>query len=282
MKIEKNNHHIISKKLLLLFHSYDKKEIVGHFELHISLCKKEIIIQTNQKGRLADQISEKIKDMIIAEYAPGDKLPVENDLAKKFSVSRITIREAIAKLKVLGIVDVRQGDGTFVRKLSPSSVITPIVPMLQLTNVDVTEIFEVRILLEKKAAADAAVNATESEIKDLRIILDTMNQAAMENDISLFNDFDVQFHLQIAKCSHNQVICTIHQMLLGMIQQTIKKACAVTEHMIKSIILHNRILQAIIDHDPEKASEYMNTHLGDGLEFVRKTEALEKAMKKKE
>ena len=81
------------------------------------VCKMKLA-----RVRLADQVANKILEMIAnGIYKPGDKLPVENEIAESFSVSRVTIREAFVKLSMMGIIDIRQGDGTFVKKVSPDS-----------------------------------------------------------------------------------------------------------------------------------------------------------------
>ena len=75
--------------------------------------------------RLSDQIAEQLRSRIAAkQYLPGEKLPVEAELASQFGVSRITIREAVRKLDIMGIVEVRQGAGTFVKTITPCLLYT--------------------------------------------------------------------------------------------------------------------------------------------------------------
>lgn len=71
-----------------------------------------------ERTSLSDRVAEELQAMIRSgEYKPGDKLPTEGELMEKFSVSRITVREAVRKLRTMGLVEVRQGDGTFVKEL---------------------------------------------------------------------------------------------------------------------------------------------------------------------
>lgn len=221
-----------------------------------------------KKAALADQIAEKLQQMISNEYKNGDRLPVENELARKFNVSRITIREAMIKLKALGIVEVRQGDGTFVSDLTPSSFMAPIVPMLTLNNTDIREIFEVRILLECKAVENAALHATPEELEQLRIILSKMDSLALNKEVSAYNEQDLEFHRLLAGCSHNQVICTIYNLLLDLMKKTILSACSTPEHVLNSVIFHNRIFNFIAAHNASAASAQMEEHLRDGLVFI--------------
>ncbi len=226
------------------------------------------------RERLGDRVTNELQDMIFSEYKPGDKIPTEEILSKQFSVSRITVREAITNLKSKGILDVRQGDGTFVSKLTPSSFMKPILPMLKLKNTDIADIFEVRILIETKAAQLAATHGiSKDELAKLNSLLKLLDQAAIDKNTILYNDLDLEFHQCIAHYSQNEVLSTIHELLLDLIKETIQKACSWPEHIISSIVFHKRIVQAISNQNPEKAGEMMCTHLTDGLAFIRKLQS---------
>lgn len=100
------------------------------------------------KVRLVDQVVAKIQEMISQKiYRPSEKLPVENELAEMFSVSRVTIREAFVKLSMIDIVDIRQGDGTFVKSVSPESFMKPLLTMLILDKKNLTDIYVTRIAI---------------------------------------------------------------------------------------------------------------------------------------
>ena len=223
------------------------------------------------KERLGDRITTELQNLIFSQYKQGDKIPTEGVLAKQFSVSRITIREAITNLKSKGILDVRQGDGTFVSGLTPSSFMKPILPMLKLKNTDIEDIFEIRILIETQAARSAASRGlTEEETANLYEILKQMDQVAIDKNTVLYNTLDLDFHQCIARYSRNEVLSTIHELLLDLIKETIQKTCNGPEHILNSIIYHNRIVKAINERDSELAGQMMTRHITDGLEFIRK------------
>lgn len=221
-----------------------------------------------KKSALADQVAEKLQEMIAEQYHTGDRLPVENELAQRFGVSRITIREAMIKLKALGFVQTQQGNGTFVANLTPSSFMTPILPMLKFSNTDIREIFEVRILIECKAVENAATKAAPEELQYMQELLQEMETMALNSEIAAYNEKDILFHTCIAQCSHNQVIYTIYKLLLDMIRESILTTCIAPEHLLNSIIFHNRIYNSIVSHQPEQASEQMRQHLTDALRFI--------------
>lgn len=221
------------------------------------------------KVRLADRVTADIQNMIFTKYQSGDRLPVENELAQLFSVSRITIREAISKLNTMGIVDVRQGEGTFVKELTPSSFMRPLLPMLTLSDVDVGDIFEVRLLIECRAAELAAQRATDEELQVIKATLETMEHATLSGEIRQYNELDVRFHNEIARYCHNQVISAISELIIEMIQESIFYSCKTPSHIVNSIIYHNRICQALLERDAETAAQMMKEHLASGLAFVR-------------
>lgn len=222
------------------------------------------------KVRLADQVTSDLQAMIFNKYSPGDRLPVENELAQLFSVSRITIREAISKLSTIGIIDVRQGDGTFVKRLSPASFMQPMLPMLALSDVDLADVFDVRLLIESRAAELAAERITEEEQKKLQNTFDIMEQAALSNEIRKYNELDVQFHKEIAAISGNQVIAVICELITEMIRESIFYSCHIPSHIMNSVIYHNRIYNAIKDHNAPLAAQMMREHLRGGLAFAQK------------
>lgn len=147
------------------------------------------------KTRLSDQVAQELQNMIADEtYKVGQKLPVENELAQMFSVSRVTVREAVRKLSVMGILDVRQGGGTFVKCLTPESFMTPVLPMLALDKKNLNDIFEVRILIECKSAELAAQNITDAQLEKLKRLLDKMDACALQEDLDTYNQYDTKFH----------------------------------------------------------------------------------------
>lgn len=227
----------------------------------------------SEKVRLADQVTKELQAMIFSNYKPGDRLPVENELAQHFSVSRITIREAISKLSIMGVVDVRQGEGTFIKKLSPSSFMQPMLPMLTLSNTEMSDIFEVRLIIECRAAELAAQRSTPESLSRLKELLELMEQSALCNEIQQYNTYDVQFHKEIARCSCNQVLSVICELITDMIQESIFFSCKTASHIMNSVIYHNRIYYAISEHNAEEASKAMREHLNGALTFVQSSTA---------
>ena len=222
------------------------------------------------KDRLSDQVARELQSMICNHlYQIGDKLPVENDLAQMFNVSRITIREAVRMLSIMGILDVRQGDGTFVKSLSPESFMKPLLPMLSLNKKNLEDIFEVRMLIECKSAELAAENASEEQTQALHDLLDSMEACALSGDLETYNEYDARFHYEIARFSSNEVLKTILGLLGDMLKDAIKASISPPNALTTSLIYHKKIYESILRHDSRSASDYMQAHLQGGADYVR-------------
>lgn len=219
--------------------------------------------------KLSDQVANELQTMILNnEFEAGAKLPVENELAKMFSVSRITVREAISKLRMIGIIDVRQGEGTFVKELAPESFMKPLLPMLMMGKKDIQDVFEVRMLVECKNAQLAAANATPAELARVKKCLDKMDEYAMAGDLDLYNQCDAEFHFLVAQCSHNQVLITIQELLMEMVKRAIELTIQPPNALASSILFHRKIYEALKSHDPDAAFELMQKHIEGGAGYI--------------
>lgn len=222
------------------------------------------------KVRLVDQVVAKIQEMISQEvYKPGEKLPVENELAEMFSVSRATIREAFVKLSMMDIVDIKQGDGTFVKKVSPESFMKPLLPMLILDNNNLIDIYETRMAIEGKTAELAASNATDEDVKELREILSVMEYNYKQNDFKQYHENDYKFHLLVAKCSKNPILLKILEIIQDLLKYSISAASDQVIFIERSIRLHNLIVSAISEKKPQEAVEHMFSHVGGGMDYFK-------------
>src|SRR5216117_3565728 len=123
--------------------------------------------------RIYEEIVRQVKQLIAeGRLKSGDQLPPERDLAEKFVVSRTSVREALRALESLGFVEIRPGEGTFVREMSVEALIEPLALLMFSKREAIGELFEARRLLEPAIAALAARRATPEEVKEMERILD--------------------------------------------------------------------------------------------------------------
>lgn len=222
------------------------------------------------RTKLSDQIADQLQSMIASrQYLPGDKLPVESELAAHFGVSRITIRDAVRKLDILGIVEVRQGAGTFVREITPNAYIKTLLPMLSMNHNSLKDIFEVRQVIECKSAELAALNATAEDLAEIRKTLSQMPEAMRRGQLRLYNDLDLQFHYAVAKCTHNKILITLQELLSDLVEGSIGMGLTPLNALEHSIIFHQKIYKAIAKKDSISAAGLMNAHIEGGVDYAK-------------
>lgn len=219
------------------------------------------------KKRIYEEIVAQIEKMIIdGEYKPGDKLPTEDELASKFSVSKTVIREAMSVLKANGLVVSRPGSGNYIRKSTGAGFVTHLTSILLLNEESVKEMVALRRGLEIEAAAIAAEQATEHDIESL---IDIHKQLKMAINVSIEEavEKDYEFHKMVFTATHNTIFIKVFNSVFSkIIKQVItlsKKQSS--EHNPKrhmeGIREHEEIIKAIKTKDKVEARAAMLTHL---------------------
>jgi DNA-binding FadR family transcriptional regulator len=218
---------------------------------------------------VTDEAIAKIREMIVSGHlGPGDRLPREADLAVQLGLSRNSLREAIRALSLVRVLDVRQGDGTYVSSLEPELLLetTGFVAHL-LRDRSVLDLFEVRRLLESAAAALSAVRMDDEARRQLRVELDRMLEA---DGVEELVDADSAFHSVIAGAAGNTVLGALLDGLSARTTQarlwrghTDEQALAVT------LSEHVRIYEAIMARDPELARALSAAHIATGELWLR-------------
>src|SRR3954454_472313 len=164
--------------------------------------------------KLAEEAVLSIKEMIVAgRLGPGDRLPNEEQLRTELGISRNSLREAVRALSVMKVLDVRQGDGTYVTSLSPDLLLAGVALVADLlADPWILEAFEVRRLLEPAATAIAAERADSRQIGLLRRALETMEAAQTSEDL---NQSDEAFHRVIVNATGNATLSSLIENLWG-------------------------------------------------------------------
>jgi hypothetical protein len=129
---------------------------------------------------------------------------------------------------------------------------------------------EIRLAIESKTAELAALNSTEQDINDLNNIMKLMESAYKQNDFEQYHKNDFNFHLTIAKASKNVILYKILEIIQDLLNYSIIAASEEASFIEISIKLHKLIINAITNRDPEKAAEYMVTHLNGGMNYLKK------------
>lgn len=218
---------------------------------------------------VTDEAIEKIKAMIVSgELRPGARLPKEADLAERLGLSRNSLREAVKALSLIRILDVRQGDGTYVTSLEPTLLLDALGFVVDFHQDDsVLEFLEVRRILEPAASAMAARVMSEEDIAGLRQILDSLGEDPSLEEL-IAND--LEFHRAIAAGSGNTVLCSL---IDGMSAPTTRVRIwrGVTEEgaVARTREQHQAILDAIAHRSPELAHSWATVHVAGVEQWLR-------------
>jgi GntR family transcriptional repressor for pyruvate dehydrogenase complex len=218
---------------------------------------------------LTDQAIAKIKDLIVAgEFGPGAKLPKERELAERLGLSRNSLREAVRALSLVGVLEARQGDGTYVTSLEPELLLagTTFVTDL-LTGPTILELYQVRRILEPAATALAATRLTEEELDALGDCLGRMDSAQTTQS---FIDSDVEFHrIIVGACGNATLASLISNLSGGTLRARVWRAITERDAVERTKRLHHDIYSALRARDPDLAAAADLIHLAEGERWLR-------------
>lgn len=214
------------------------------------------------QGRLSGRVYEAIlADIMGGRYSEGDRLPTETALATQFSVSRPVVREALAQLRDDGLIQARQGSGSYVKK-RPNTAFLQFAPLGSVA--DMQRCFEFRAALEPKAAALAAVRRSKADLATLRKALDALARAVESGVIG--TDLDFAFHKAVASASGN----SFFEVTLSSLEEAISSAIAVNRNLslldpqTRLALVqreHENVFEAIDAGDAEGAATAMRRHI---------------------
>ena len=212
--------------------------------------------------RLFHSVAEQITDLIEDGVFPaGARLPGERELAERFGVSRVTIREAEIALQAIGRIEIKTGSGVYVCEEQPKEA-------GHLPDVSAFELTEARLLFESEAAALAAKNISDEDIAKLGALIERMGS----KDEAVSTDADQQFHITIAKASGNVAIAHTIETLWRMrdeqpdVKATYDAVC-VTDAAFRATE-HQEICDALFARDPEAAKKAMQSHFNRLIEAM--------------
>lgn len=223
-----------------------------------------------QAKKLSDVIIEQLETMILdGTLVAGEKLPPERELAEQFEVSRPSLREAIQNLEAKGLVERKQGGGTFVSRQLSAAMTDPLFALVNKRPETQFDLLEFRHALEGMAAYYAALRGQPEDYQALQSALDSLPAVSVNTQIQA--EALVDFYLLMAKASHNMVLNhvmrTMRTMLLDNIEGNLRMLATATE--VSGDIAKQRkdIVDAILQQDPAQAREASNRHLA----FIEQT-----------
>ena len=226
----------------------------------------QLEIETGQHKLNKNDVFLRLRKSIAdGDFQVGQRLPAERDLASRFGVARGTLREGLRELERNGMVERRQGSGTYVIydvSNQPPSIIETVRPL---------ELVDSRLALEPHICRKAVLHATDSDFRNADRLLISMERAA--DDPIEFSQFDSEFHLLLAEWSGNRLMIWMAQSMTtarAHAQWARVKTITLTPHIIDQYNQqHRAIFDAIRARDPELAASHMKTHIQTARESLQ-------------
>lgn len=217
------------------------------------------------RQKLSAQVSEEISNLINTEFMPGNKIPTESELCKRFNVSRTTLREAIKNLCAVNVLEIRRGVGTFVKE-HPGIVDDPFGAKYMENEKFTQDMWEIASFFEPQLAGLAASRATSEQISELENVQESFKKAAelyykekSEYSVNLMFEYDGLFHSSIAKMSGNTIFENMYISYIDMVNANVKPVHGI--YVIDSNLkYHDLIIKDMKERDIKGAKHHMRTH----------------------
>jgi len=226
-----------------------------------------------------DVVVQSIKSMITrGELKAGSRLPVEKDLAEGLRVSRGSLREGVRALCIMGVLETRQGDGTYVTSLDSQLLLAPMAFMVDLQSPEHrNDLHTVRRVLESETAARAALRISDDELAAAGAILSGVREVVFTSPVTDHETVisaDLAFHRVIAKASDNGALAALVDALADRTMLARRTFGVQHEGQVRTAFReHEGILAALVAHDPDRARLLMSHHLLAIEDFVHEDDS---------
>jgi GntR family transcriptional repressor for pyruvate dehydrogenase complex len=222
-----------------------------------------------KKIRLSERVFDAIKTIVTEEgFHPGDKFYSENELSKKLQVSRSSIREAVRVLEVTGAVTVKHGKGIYISAGALPGM-DSFAEWLKDHEQSILEHFEVRLIIDPKAAAYAALNATAADIEKLEEACREFKAHVGDSNPAELIKIDENFHTILAKSTQNRTLSILMRTMAKSLPEGWITSLHVPGRVEKTVQEHQDIFDAVKKGDPRKAENVMLRHLNNALAEIK-------------
>ena len=223
-----------------------------------------------KKIRLSESVIDAIKKMIrIDGFNPGEKFYSEKELTKKLQVSRSSIREALRILEVTGQVSVSQGKGIFISD-TQGGRFKEFSSWLKNNEQSIRDNFEVRLIIEPKAARNAAEKADAEDIKEMEVLWEQFVAYARDNNIEEAIVCDHRFHCALAKATRNRTLHVLMEAMTTTVPNGWISSLYTPGRIEQTVHEHGDILSAVKKQDKSGAENAMTRHLANALHDITK------------
>jgi GntR family transcriptional repressor for pyruvate dehydrogenase complex len=227
---------------------------------------------------LAVALPEELADMLLESIVDGQfpvesVLPSEGELALKYGISRLTVREAIRILRSQNIVTIRRGRGTFVNPPQSWTSLDAVVRIEErrsTTGVVSERLLEARRMVEVGAVQLAAINRSKEDLESLAASIEEMRLANRLKRVDLFVEADIAFHDVIMHATANMFIPFMFEPFGNLLINARTETSAIPEIQVNAIAAHEEILQALTAGDPQRSRDTMEAHMNQTQADLRR------------
>ena len=218
------------------------------------------IVRPARSGQTTEQVVARVYELIKREeLKPGERLPPERELSKQLGISRPALRAGLSSLISMGVLQSRQGAGTFLVDGPPALDSEPLRLLAQLHGFSFEHMFETRLILEVGAAGLAAERATGEQLATMSEEIADMFGAL--SDPQQFLVHDVAFHRAVAAASGNPTLATLVDMVSAILYERRRDTIGRAHDFNEAVELHRKVYRAIRSRKPDEAREAMREHI---------------------
>ena len=224
---------------------------------------EEVFLPVKPK-KISEEIVKQLRGLIFSgKLQPGEKLPPERELAKSLNVSRPPLREALNTLQGMGIIEIQQGNRSFVRPITTRSIYDPLVSYSKESSQNILQVFEVRKYLDIGAVSLAAERATPQQIMKLEKLVGQLEGDLKKGRLGAKPDLD--FHMEIVRITGNHVYHHLVSTVYDLLQEEYRIAWGgiFNNPESKTVLLeqHKKIVSAIKMNNPQEGRRSAREHL---------------------
>jgi DNA-binding FadR family transcriptional regulator len=229
-------------------------------------------LQPLQKRTLGQQAFEQLLAFVQGgSFRPGDPLPSQHELARRLSVSRPILREAMQRLAAAGVVEIRHGSGCYVAEPPSDGALDAL--LRDFTHEMALEVLEARMIIDTEIAALAAARATGEDLARMESALAHIRRLRETGSLTVSGDAD--FHQALARASHNRVLSAIWQLLhQPSYIEGVRVQLALPDVLADDWDNHRALFEAVRSRDPERARATAREHLVSAHGWAHRVDAL--------
>ena len=216
-----------------------------------------------------------VAHLLRGDWSPGEQIPPERELCQQLGVGRASLREALKALEIMGMIETRLGDGTYVCERLEFLSRPLLWAITSSSEAEVQELVEARKPIEVELAGLAAERATSADLKEIGVHLDQMEVSL--HDGEQFLRSDIAFHLAVAQAAHNNILMNVLLLIRNLLQNWIGSTLKIAGVVQKALEQHQSIFLAIAKKNPAAARSAMQNHLQEMANFLPASEKGEAA-----